>query len=236
MSEETKVGYGATDWNNDFGGKKRDDHVKTDYMKLKPGQNILRFISKPHEFNFHDVKVEGDPGFGKKVYCSMTDDCPVCILAKKELAPARKCGWYVGVIDRSMQLARTLEIGKLIYKKVGKLNKDEGWGNSQTYDVNVTKNPKPDSPNDYYDVLPRAPKPLSPEDLAWKEAFDFKELERKCLPPSVENVQKRLDKLLEGGKKIAPPVKDDRFASKETPKSNGGEVKPEDDTPQFLEK
>ena len=94
MSEETKVNsYGATDWNKDFYNNKREDRVKTDYMKLKPGQNIVRFISKPHEFNFHEVKIVGEPGFGKKVYCSMTDDCPVCLLAAKELAPEREAKW-----------------------------------------------------------------------------------------------------------------------------------------------
>lgn len=230
MSET--VSYGATDWNQETGnGKKREDRVKLDYMKLKPGTNELRAISKPHAFHFHNVKIEGEPGFGQKVYCACkgeedVEKCPVCELAKTNSDLEAKTHWLVAIIDRTSKTTKVLEIGKSIYDSLKELNQKARFGDPQKYDVDITKN-KDAAPANFYRVTGLPPEPLTPEDLAMKEAFDFEDLGRRCQPPSVESVQKRLAKLLEGGKKIAKPSKPGNTPE---PKSE------EDDTPKFLEK
>ena len=234
MSEETKV-YGATDWNQET-NKKREDLPKLNWMKLKPGPNKVRTISKPHSFHFHNVKVEGEAGFGKKVYCTGQTDCPVCLLGLStdnwELKSQQH--WLVAVINRATKATEVLEIGKSVYEFIKTFNQDEEYGDPQKYDINIKKNPK-NPPASYYHVTPYGLAPLTPEDLALKEAFDFQALQRKCLAPTAEGVQKQLDKLLEGGKKIAKPAP--------KPEKNGpGKAedvvseKSEEETPQFLEK
>jgi len=226
---ESKYTYGASEWvvNSNQNSNERQDRPKVDYMKLKPGSNELRIITKRHVFNYHKVVIEGDPGFGYKVFCTCNDDCPVCKMVPDNFGLRVQEGWYIGVIDRAEKRAKVLEIGKTVHDKITAYKDHPKYGDPQKYDIDIKKDKNPPTPAKTYDVMALPAEPLSKEDLAMKESFDLETLGRMCQPPTAEQVQKRLDKLLAGGKKIAPPPSKDK---------DGKRSSDEDDTPKFLEK
>ena len=95
------------------------------------------------------------------------------------------------MIDRKTGTYKILDMGVAIYQKVQGYSRDEDWGDPSQYDVDIVVD-KNGGATGYYNVIAKPKKPLSDEDVEIKQNVDLESLKRKCLPPSVEAVNKRL--------------------------------------------
>lgn len=191
--------YGMTNWdeaNQERNNHSRDKNQKDSFLKLQNGPNIVRILTKPYQYVIHKGwKVnENDAGFGWKLQCSKFngESCPLC-----EQGVKTQTRWYVGVIDRASQAFKILDIAYGIFKDIKNYNADEDWGNPETYDVNI-KCDKNADPQSYYSVIPKAKKPLSQADLAIKTQVEERyaeEIASRCLPPTREQLEKRMDSI-----------------------------------------
>lgn len=184
--------YGATSWDDVEISVNRNANKKDVFLSLENGANIVRILTKPYEFLVHQYKTNPkDPGFGQKVMSSIHHGSDP--LVDRGMRPKRK--WLVGVIDRKTSSYRILEIGPGIFKFLQNLVRDEDWGDPSSvnngYDVNIQKD-KDAAPNDYYSVIAKPKKPLSAADLELREQVDLEDLERRCKPPTPEQVLQRV--------------------------------------------
>lgn len=198
--------YGEISWEDDFGSNSEEKKVNSKdlFLRLESGDNVVRLVTKPFQYIVHKgVKKDGDKGFGQKVSCSNPDgkgSCPVCDLGLK--ATTR---WFLGVIDKKTTSYKVLDISYQVYNQIRKLARNTKiWGDPEKYDLNIIVD-KNGGPTGYYSVQPNPHKDLTPAELQVKEKVDVEDLKRRVMPPTVEVVQRRLDKLLEGGK-VAMPV------------------------------
>lgn len=215
MSNST---FGEVNWTDDFGGpEKKIVNNKDTWLRLDAGNNVVRLVTAPHQYLVHKgVKAEGEKGFGQKVSCSAVHgSCPLCDQGHK--AGPR---WLLGVIDRKTSTYKILDVSWQVFSQIKKLaNETEVWGDPNKYDLNIIVD-KSGGPTGYYSVQPRPHKPLSAEDQAIRDNADLEDLKRRVTPLTPEQVQKRLDKVLNGGT-LAAPVAADKPSKASTSKSTG---------------
>lgn len=186
--------FGQVDWtdNLDFGDSKKKESNKDLFLRLKEGNNEMRFVTAPFQYLVH--KVKKDPNnpkdFGQKVMCAaLNGTCPAC--AYGEAKPR----WLVGVIDRDSGTYKILDMGWAVFQQIRTHAKNAKLGDPQKYDVNIVVNPKAGAVG-YYTVQTYSKEPLSAEDQVIKERdVDLEDLKRRVKPWSPEDVQKRLDKI-----------------------------------------
>jgi len=191
MSENKSESFGLVTWDVELGNtnNKPVRRSQDDFIRLQPGSNVVRIVTKPYQYWSHKYKEnENDPGFGDKVMCSSYHgSCPLC---DQKVRRSRR--WFIGVIDRKTQSYKVLDMSRSICQDVQKLSRDEEWGDPGNYDIDIVVD-RDAGPQGYYTVIPKPPKPLSQEDVETKQGIDLGELERKCTPPTPEQVQSRLD-------------------------------------------
>jgi len=183
MSQEYKYGE-LQDWN--------EAEVKTgsEFMKLVEGDNVVRFITKPHQFAV--AWITDGSGVPRKVRASDQRNCP--LRKRGEKIQSR---WYVGVISRKAKSAQILEISSQIVSAIKKLYKDEDWGDPEQYDVNICRGPAGSQP--LYTVIAKPKRPLNDDDKAMAARFvENTDLKKMTTPPTPEEVAERLA-AIEGG-------------------------------------
>lgn len=181
--------YGLTDWSDvEIKTNQKKNNDKDLYLKLKNGNNVIRIVTKPHEFLVHQYKAhENDPGFGQRVMSSIAHGSDPLI----ELGFKPKRRWLVGVIDRESQSYKILDLSTTAFKGIQELAREEDWGDPSQYDINI-KVDKDAGSQGYYTVLPKAKKPLSPADIEIKSSADLEDLKRRCTPPTPEEVASKV--------------------------------------------
>lgn len=184
----SKAGYGLTSWDDIELGTNNPMNNKDLFLKLDGGSNIVRVLTNPFAYEVHTYKEEGDPGFGQRVLCSKEHgQCPLCDIGNKS-----KKRWYLGVIDRKTQTYKLLDIGGAVCNGIQVLSRDEEYGAPIKYDIDIKVN-KNGGPTNYYNVVPRPPRPLSDADITLKSKVDIEDLQRRCSPPTPSQVVARLE-------------------------------------------
>lgn len=207
------------------------DNNKDTFLRLDKGPNIVRIVTAPNQYTVHRYKKEGDPGFGQRVMCAGKGPgftCPLCDLGDK---PKRR--WLLGAIDRKTQSYKILDVGIAVFKAIQELTKDDEWGEPIKYDINIQVDPNGGATN-YYHVTPKLPKPLSANDVQIRDTIDTDDLRKRCVPPTPEKVQDRLDKILNGtpARPNAPaPVAATRTAAPAASRAVQSNVADEEDDP-----
>lgn len=177
MSPEYKYGE-IEDWG--------DVDVKTgsDYMKLNEGDNVVRIVTKPYQFQVCWLK--DTSGVSRKVRSALSKDCP--LVKRGEKLQKR---WYVGVIERRSNACRILEVSSQIMAGVKNHADDQDWGDPRGYDINIKRAAPGSQP--LYSVLAKPKKPLTDEEKTKVENFlkatDFQKMVK---PPTPEEVAERL--------------------------------------------
>lgn len=180
--------YGLVEWDQ-VEVKTGNLNKKDQFLRLQAGSNVVRILTKPHEYLSHRYKSnEKDPGFGEKVMSSLPHGRDV-IVDRGGKRPTKR--WLVGVIDRKTQSYKILDLSSSVFKSIQNLTKDEDWGNPTKYDVDI-KVDKNGGATGYYAVMPKQPKPLSVDDLALSEQVDLEDLKRRCTPPTPEQMEERV--------------------------------------------
>lgn len=183
--------FGATSWDIDTGGGFKKENKKDEYLRLEQGSNVVRLVTKPHEYLVHRFKAhDKDPGYGERVLSSKFYGEDVLEAAPYNLKAKRR--WLVGVIDRKTQSYKLLDISKSVFDGIRELVRDaEDWGDPSQYDIDI-KVDKQGGATGYYKVIPKSKKPLSAADLEIKQNVDLENLKRKCTPPTVESMKARV--------------------------------------------
>jgi len=88
-----------------------------DWMKLKDGENKVRFVTESQAYGKHYVQAE------KKNYVCIGEKCILCSQGVKK--QTRFISW---VIDREDGQIKLLEIGWQIFKQMGELSKSSEYG------------------------------------------------------------------------------------------------------------
>lgn len=195
MSENNKNQFGATSWDIDTNnGFKPRENTKDLYMRLEQGPNVVRVLTKPHEYLCHQWKVNPlDPGYGSRVNSSKFYGSD--ILEEKFSSKAKR-RWLLYVIDRKTASVKLLDISKSVFDGVRELTRDEDWGDPTQYDIDIKVDKQSTSPGGYYKVVPKSKKPMSPADLELKQNVDLDLLRLKCTPPTVEQMNTRVAALI----------------------------------------
>jgi len=195
MSENTKNQFGATSWDIDTNnGFKPRENTKDLYLRLEQGSNVVRVLTKPHEYLCHQWKVNpADPGFGSRVNSSKFHGSDV-LEEKYGSKPKRR--WMLYVIDRKTASVKLLDISKSVFDGIRELVRDtEDWGDPSQYDIDI-KVDKQGGATGYYKVVPKSKKPMSPADLELKQGIDTDLLLLKCKPPTVDQMNARVAALI----------------------------------------
>lgn len=183
--------WGLTEWDNVEVQTGRRQ-TKTEYMRLKEGDNIIRIMTKPHEFKVHNWKAHpDDPGFGKRILAAAVAASDPLVEAGSK--PKRR--WLIGIVDRSTQSYKLMDISVSVLKGIQSLVRDEDWGDPTQYDINI-KVDKNGGATGYYTVIPKNKKPLSAADLEIKEKIDLEDIKRRCTPLSPEKVKEIMDDVI----------------------------------------
>jgi hypothetical protein len=187
----TTEDFGLVTWDEsvEFKQRPKRQEGKDNWMRLEQGSNVVRIVTKPHQYWYHKYKEqETDPGFGDKIMCSkFHGSCPLC-----DAKVRRSRRWFVGVIDRRTQSYKILDMSRTIYQNIQKFSRDEDYGDPGRYDVDIVVD-KNAGPQGWYTVIPKPPKPLSQEDVAIKQGLEVQELIDKCSPPEPERVQATIE-------------------------------------------
>lgn len=193
--------FGMTSWDEvEIRTNKSNVSNKDRYMRLQPGSNVVRIVTKPFQYLVHRYKANPkDPGFGERVLSSLYHGFDP--LVEKGMKP--KMRWYLGVIDRKTQSYKLLDVSVSVFKSIQELARDEDWGDPSQYDVDI-KVDKQGGPSAYYSVIAKPKKPLSPSDLEIKQQVDLEFLKKLCTPPTPEEMQKKIDAI--HAKSAAGPV------------------------------
>ena len=187
--------FGATSWDIETGGGFKKDNKKDEYLRLNDGDNVIRILTKPHEYLSHRFKAsEKDPGFGERVMSSKFHGRDILEEAPYNLKAKRR--WILGCIDRKTNTYKILDISKSVFDGIKDLVRDEDWGPVEQYDINIKVN-KSGGPSNYYTVIPKGKRPMSASDLEIKQTVDLDALKAKCTPPTVEQMQARVNKIIE---------------------------------------
>jgi hypothetical protein len=189
---ETTSDFGMVAWDDvELQDAPQQNFVRArwdDIIKLSEGKNLLRLITKPHQYWIHKYKNhEDDPGYPDKIKCSKSlGSCPICDMKDKDgkLRFPRTRRWYIGVIDRRSQAYKVLDVSPTLFRQIREFTRDEAWGDPSQYDI-VVKVTKSAPPSGYYTVIPQPKTALSPGDLEVKKML-------KCAPSPAEWIAKRV--------------------------------------------
>lgn len=186
--------FGEVEWSDEPSNfEKKFANSKDLWLRLKKGSNEIRLVTKPYQYSVHKFKKEGDPGFGQKVYCSQTPDCPLCTTGNP--ADKAKTRWLVGVITREDNTFKILDISRAIFSEIHKYSKNlKSFGDPSKYDINIEVDPN-GGPSSYYSVQALQKEPLSATDQDIKDKVDLDDMKRRVTPPTVAKVLERLEKL-----------------------------------------
>lgn len=190
MSE--KEDFGLKNWKDlQFTNNKRPNNSnRNDYLRLTQGSNVIRVVTNPYMYYYHKYKEnKNDHGFGDKIKCSRFHGS--CLLCEKGLSRLERA--YVGVIERDTGSYKVLDMSKSVLQDLQKLSEDDEWGTPTRYDIDIVVD-KDAGPQGYYTVIPKPPKPMSPEDQQTREEkVDLNDLKLKCSPFKPETVIKRVN-------------------------------------------
>jgi hypothetical protein len=182
-----EVSYNDESFNND--GKKTNN--KEQWLRLAEGTNEIRIVTSPFQYLVHKYKKEGDPGFGQKVGCSaIHGSCQLCDMPDNKA----KQRWFYGVIEKKTGLYKILDVSYAIFSQIRKLARNPKWGDPTKYDIDIFVD-KNGGATGYYTVQPIPKEPLSAAEQQIKDNADLEDLKRRCSPPTLEQVQRRLDKI-----------------------------------------
>lgn len=228
--------YGSVSWDDlDFNKQntgnnfnKRDENL---FLKLQKGDNIVRVVTDPKLYVFHNWTPEGEnvdkekvakkAKFGFSVRCSAPHgSCPLCDAGVKT-----KEKYMIGVLtgkgkDSEVHTQfRILDAASSITKQLKTYKDNKKWGALVKYDVNIFKKENVD-PQNMYTVMPDgAPTALSESELKLINDFDTSLLTKQTIPVTPESVQDSMDRIL---KSVA---KDSGEAKTESPTATtGGKV------------
>jgi len=189
----TTLKHGEMAWNDEsIGTDDRKGKSKDRYLKLKPGSNLIRVLTLPHQYFQHKYTFDGEKGYGHRIDCSAKHGfCPVCAKGNK---PKKR--WLLGVIDRSTNSYKILDVGWSILSDIHTYASDDDWGDPIQYDFDIVVNPN-GGPIGYYKAVAKPKRPLSAQDLVLKEQVNLEYLESRCSPPEPGQVEERLNSLME---------------------------------------
>jgi hypothetical protein len=118
------------------------------------------------------------------------------------------------VISRKTGTYKILDVSYAVFSQIRKLARNtQRWGDPTKYDIDIVVD-KNGGATGYYSVQPISKEPLSAADQLIKDNADLDDLKRRATPPTVELVQKRIDKIngvttavasTDAGKKVATP-------------------------------
>lgn len=189
--------FGEVSYNDDvYGGSdnKKGGNNKDLFLRLAKGSNELRLVTAPFQYLVHKVKKDptNPKDFGQKVGCSqLHGSCPLCDAQDKA-----KPRWFYGVIDRKTGTYKVLDVSFAVFSAIRKLARNTArWGDPTKYDIDIIVDPD-GSPMSYYSVQPISKEPLSATDQQLKDNADLDDLKRRCTPPTLEQLQRRIDKIM----------------------------------------
>ena len=213
--------YGMVGWDDvEVVTAKPNQGRKDLFMRLEEGSNLVRVITKPHEYLVHRYKAHPkDPGFGERVYSSQFHGHDPLI--EKGMKPKRR--WLIGVIDRGTASYKILDIGPSIFQSIQTLVRSDKWGDPCQYDLDIKVN-KQGGASGYYTVVPNPKEPLSPADIEIRQQADLEELKKRCTPPTPEEVAKRV---------AAIDAKSENLKKEGAPSSPVQDDQEDDDIPDF---
>lgn len=183
--------FGEVSWNDDVFGGSGKTNSKDLFLRLDEGSNEMRLVTQPFQYLVHKYKKEGDPGYGQKISCSaIHGSCPLCAMGDKA-----KPRWLIGVISRKTGTYKILDVSFAVFSQIRKYARNTArWGDPTKYDIDVFVD-KNGGATGYYAVQPIPKEPLSAADQQIKDSVDFEDLKRRVTPPTVDVVQKRIDKI-----------------------------------------
>ena len=232
-NKETKPeDFGMTSWDDEQPKPTpRKKFVKTRWdnlLKLKNGDNRIRFLTNPFYYYMHKYLPENadKSQFADKIKCSMANgSCVICDLAEstgnKKLNRIKR--YYAGVIDRRTASYKVLDISPGLYSKLQTIFRDEDWGDLTQFDITITVDENAASPANYYAVVPKPKAPLSAGDLEVKKAVDIEDLKQKSTPSDAAYVVKRVSEA------------DAKCSAKNAPRQAPVVAKEEDEVPEAIE-
>lgn len=196
--------FGEINWNDDVGGGGEKKNNKDLFLRLnEEPSNEMRIVTAPYQYLVHKVKKDptNPKDFGQKVKCSaIHGSCPVCATGDKA-----KRRWLLGVISRKTGTYKVLDISWSVFSSIQKLAKSARWGDPTKYDIDIVVD-KNGGATGYYSVQPIGKEPLSAADQQIKDNADLDYLKKQVTPPTPEQVQEKLDKIL--GTSGATPTAD----------------------------
>ena len=108
-----EVVSGEIDWNEaDLPSPKSGG--KSDYMRLKEGENVVRIMGNPVQTYIHWVTLPD--GTQRKIVSP--SNSPALVKKLEEAGFRRQPNWIIKVLDRSDNEFKLLEIGNQIYKGI----------------------------------------------------------------------------------------------------------------------
>lgn len=155
------VVFGEVDWNSGDVGT-NSSSGRSDFMKLKEGENVVRIMGNPIQYYSHWI----DTPDGQKRKIVSPIDNPELIRKLEDAGFKRKPQWIVKVLDRSDETFKILEIGSQVYNGVKALFNNLKWGKVTGYDVSIMRG-KPGS-QPLYTVTPNPKETL---DTSFKQKF-----------------------------------------------------------------
>jgi len=187
--------FGEVSWDSGSNNNK-SKNMKDLFLRLMPGNNVLRIVTPAFQYVVHKYKAEGEKGYGRKVVCSATKDDPACPLCEAGDKAKRK--WYVGVIDRKTQSYKIMDISYTVFQQIGALVNDKMWGDITTYNINILVKPEAGATG-YYTVMPYGKEPLSAEDqVMLDKSLDLDQLKKLSTPLTYKAVEEKIQKIHEG--------------------------------------
>lgn len=179
--------YGFTNW--DSLPKKKG---KDDFLTLKNGSNKMRLVTKPALYWVHKYKpTDDDPGYGEKVYCSYREGDSTCPLCDEGYKRYLRC--YIGVIDRSSDSYKLVDLTENVMTDIKTLANDDEWGDPSRYDIDIVVN-KAAQGQGYYTVIPKPHKALTDNDKRIiAECVDLDAIKARVEASTHEKVLKRIE-------------------------------------------
>lgn len=190
------------------------DFKKFEFVKLENGENNLRLVTSPYIYKTIKYKNPGDSDKKTRRIKSAaeTSDCPGYAAGF-----AARSRYYAGVIDRSDNQLKLIDLSSSVRTKINTVMKMKGRANPLAYDICILKDADAD-PNNYYNVVPLSIEPLSDADIALVEESkkELEEaLERLSAPLAPEAVLEKMKALGYQGGVICAEVENYRKADEE---------------------
>jgi hypothetical protein len=195
--------FGEVSYSDDSGKFKKNTNNKDQWMRLVDGENEIRLLTAPYQYVTHKYKKvgAGTKDYGEKVGCTMIHgSCQLCDAAEameddaaKRDAKAKQ-RWFYGILDRKTGAYKILDVSYAVYSGIRDLARNAKWGDPTKYDINILVK-KDAAPNEYYTVQPIPKEPLTAAEQSIKDKADLEDLKRRCQPLTLEQQQKRLDRI-----------------------------------------